>query len=50
VYSLVPREARGSDGEFWGVEWSAVLGKWLAPFVMQVGRGKNQQFERPFCG
>lgn len=36
VYSLVPEEAHGSDGEFWGVEWCPELGKYLAPFVMQV--------------
>ncbi|PSC71057.1 saccharopine dehydrogenase [Micractinium conductrix] len=36
VYALVPPESRGTDGEFWGVEKSAELGRWLAPFVMQV--------------
>ena len=39
VYSLVPPEARGQDAEWWGVEWSKELGKWLAPFVMQARRG-----------
>jgi hypothetical protein len=39
VYSLVPPEARGGDGEFWGVKWCAEVGKYLAPFVMQVGSG-----------
>ncbi len=36
VYSLLPPEAKGGDGEFWGVQWSAELGKYLAPFVMQA--------------
>lgn len=40
VYSLVPPEARGGDGEFWGVKWCAEVGKYLAPFVMQVGSGQ----------
>lgn len=44
VYSLVPPEAKGGDGEFWGVQFSKELGKYLAPFVMQArgapGRGR----------
>lgn len=38
VYALVPPAARGAaaDRDFWGVEWSAALGRWLAPFLMQV--------------
>ncbi|KAL4451997.1 hypothetical protein ABPG75_007659 [Micractinium tetrahymenae] len=35
VYALVPPEAKGGDGEFWGVQFCRELGKYLAPFVMQ---------------
>ena len=49
VYALVPPEGRGTDGEFWGTEFSQVLGSYLAPFVMQVrgggagGRGRGRR-------
>ena len=44
VYSLCPPDAKGPDGEFWGVQWSQELGKYLGPFVMQVrGRGAPSQ-------
>ena len=37
MYSLVPPEAQGGDGEFWGVERCPELGgRYLAPFVMQA--------------
>lgn len=36
VYSLCPPGARGADGEWWGTAWSAALGRYLAPFVMQA--------------
>ncbi|PRW56953.1 saccharopine dehydrogenase isoform B [Chlorella sorokiniana] len=36
VYSLCPADARGADGEFWGVQYSQELGKYLGPFVMQA--------------
>lgn len=37
VYSLVPPGApRGNNADFWGVDWEPTLGKWLAPFFMQV--------------
>ena len=48
VYALVPPESRGTDGEFWGVEKSAELGRWLAPFVMQVRR--EQRSSASACG
>lgn len=38
VYSLCPADAKGPDGEFWGVQYSQELGKYLGPFVMQVRR------------
>ena len=36
VYSLCPAAAKGPDGEFWGVQYSQELGKYLGPFVMQA--------------
>lgn len=36
VYSLCPADAKGPDGEFWGVQYSQELGKYLGPFVMQA--------------
>ena len=40
VYELLPMGApKGGDKEFWGTEFSPLLGKWLAPFIMQVRVG-----------
>lgn len=36
VYSVVPADGKGGDGEFWGVQYSQELKKYLAPFVMQA--------------
>ena len=44
VYShLPPGAARGDDGEFWGVAYEPTLKRWLAPFIMQVGRALSRR-------